>query len=307
MVYRAGFDTRGTMARRLGTVKLGRHAVLPARLRFAVPDSPGPACLPLVPSVAALEHRYILGTRVDATRHTDAVGRVFAWAQARESRVVCVANAHMVMEAYDSPDFRRIVNCADLVTPDGMSLVWTMRRLGLPRQEQVRGADLTDGVCDAAEAHGLAIGFYGSTAQALQRLLVARRTRFPRLKIVYAWAPPFRPLTVDEERRAREAIIRSGTRILFVGLGCPKQERWMAAHKGALPVVMLGVGAAFHMHAGLARQAPLWMQRAGAEWLFRLLNEPRRLWRRYLKHNPRFAVLVGIQILGIRTFEELEG
>jgi len=121
--------------------------------------------------------------------------------------------------------------------------------------------------------------------------------------VAYAYSPPFRSLTPEEDARIVEAINASGARILFVGLGCPKQERWMAEHRGRVKAVMLGVGAAFDFHAGRVPQAPAWMQRLGLEWFFRLLMEPKRLWRRYAKHNPRFVVLAALQLLGLRRFE----
>lgn len=240
--------------------------------------------------------------RVDATSYADATGRVLAWARAGESRYVCVATVHMVMEAYDDPSFRRVVNDGDLVTPDGMPLVWMLRALGVRGQERVYGPDLTLHVCRAAALGSVPVGFYGGHPDALDSLLRNLRTRFPQLQVAYAFSPPFRPLTQEEDARVVEEINSSGARILFVGLGCPKQERWMAAHRGRVRSVMLGVGAAFDFHAGRVRQAPRWMQSAGLEWLFRLAMEPRRLWRRYAKHNPRFAVLALAQLLGMRRF-----
>ena len=248
-------------------------------------------------------HRRILGMRVDATSYEDATRRVLAWAKGRESRYVCVANVHMTMEAYDSAEFRQIVNTSDLVTPDGVPLVWMLRRLGVPDQERVYGPELTLRVCEVAAREGVPVGFYGGAPEALEALVKNLKRRFPDLSVVYAYSPPFRPLTPEEDAEVVEAINTSGARILFVGLGCPKQERWMAAHKGKVQAVMLGVGAAFDFHAGRVPQAPKWMQRAGLEWLFRILTEPRRLWRRYARHNPRFVILALMQLLGLRKFE----
>jgi len=242
--------------------------------------------------------------RVDATNYEDATRRVLAWARRAESRYVCVANVHMTMEAYDAPDFRRIVNAADLVTPDGMPLVWMLRRLGVPGQDRVAGPELLPRICEAAAREGVPVGFYGGKPEVLDGLTKRLKTRFPGLQVAYAYSPPFRPLTPEEDERVVEEINASGARILFVGLGCPKQERWMAAHKGKVQAVMLGVGAAFDFHAGRMPLAPKWMQRAGLEWLFRLLTEPRRLWRRYVRHNPRFVILALIQLLGLRKFGE---
>jgi N-acetylglucosaminyldiphosphoundecaprenol N-acetyl-beta-D-mannosaminyltransferase len=244
----------------------------------------------------------ILGMRVDPTSYEEATEKVLAWAAAGESRYVCVANVHMVMEAHDDPSFRALVNAADLVTPDGMPLVWMLRKLGYPHQERVYGPELTSRVCAEAARRGVPVGFYGGHPEALEALVRNLSARFPGLRVVYAYSPPFRPLTPEEDERVTEEINASGARILFVGLGCPKQEWWMAEHKGRVRAVMLGVGAAFDFHAGRVRQAPVWMQRAGLEWLFRLVQEPRRLWRRYLKYNPRFLLLAFLQLTGMRRF-----
>jgi N-acetylglucosaminyldiphosphoundecaprenol N-acetyl-beta-D-mannosaminyltransferase len=251
-----------------------------------------------------MKKAFILGLGVDQTNYRSAVQGILDWALRGESRYVCVANVHMVMEAYDDAEFRQIVNAADLVTPDGMPLVWVMRLQGLRQQERVYGPALTQFVLEAANREGIPVGFYGSTPQTLEKLKRNVQKRYPSLKIAYLYAPPFRPLTTEEDEEVVRAINDSGTRILFVGLGCPKQERWMAAHKGRVQAVMLGVGAAFDFLAGVKPQAPRWMQRAGLEWLFRLLTEPRRLWRRYLYHNPRFVLLVLLQLLGLRRYPE---
>lgn len=249
--------------------------------------------------------RYIVGMRVDATSYGDVVEQVRRWAQAGESRYVCVANVHMVMEAYDSPDFRKIVNAADLVTPDGMPLVWALRLLGVKNQGRVYGPDLTLHLCAMAAVEGIPVALYGGTPESLRDFSRFLTKQYPGLKIACAIAPPFRPLTPEEDALFTEQLATSGARILFVGIGCPKQERWMADHKGRIPAVMLGVGAAFDFHSGRIKQAPAWMQRVGLEWVFRLIMEPRRLWKRYLKHNPRFVFLFILQLLGLRHFREV--
>lgn len=244
-----------------------------------------------------LEHRYILGMRVDATSYGDAVDRILDWAREASPRYVCVSTVHMVMEAHDDREFQRVVNDADLVTPDGMPLVWALRRLGVPGASRVYGPDLTPLLCEAAAQRGTRVGFYGGTPEVLRRMVSALQTRLPSLDVGYCWSPPFRPLTPEEEEGVVLAIRTSGIRVLFVGLGCPKQERWMAAHRESLPSVMVGVGAAFDFLAGSKRQAPRALQRAGLEWAFRLVHEPRRLWRRYAVHNPRFMALFVQQLI----------
>lgn len=248
--------------------------------------------------ITDLQHRFILGTRVDATSYADATARILQWAQAGQSRYVCICGVHGVMEGHDSQNFQSIHNAADLVTPDGMPLVWVLRRLGLKDQTRVYGPDLTLSVCQAAADAGIPVGLYGGTQEALDTLQKTYRARFPQLQIAYAYSPPFRPLTPGEDEAIVKAINASGTRILFVGLGCPKQEQWVASHRDRVQAVMLAVGAAFDFHSGRVRQAPRWMQRCGLEWLFRLLMDPRRLWRRYFKNNPRFLWLVLWQLLG---------
>lgn len=245
-------------------------------------------------------HRTVLGMRVDATSYGDGARRVVGWAAERRGRYVCVANVHMTMEAHDDPGFRGLVNDADLVTPDGMPLVWVLRRLGVADATRVYGPTLTLHVCDLAAREGVPVGFYGGRPEAIERLVPHLRSRFPALRVAFAESPPFRPLTADEDAAVVSRIVGSGARILFVGLGCPKQERWMAAHRGQLPLVQLGVGAAFDFHAGLVRQAPPALQRAGLEWAFRLAMEPRRLAGRYLRHNPRFVWNVAGELLRAR-------
>jgi len=243
-------------------------------------------------------HRAVLGTRVDATSYDDAAGRVGGWSQDLVGRYVCVANVHMVMEGWDDPAFRRIVNEADLVTPDGMPLVWALRRLGVADATRVYGPTLTLHVCELAAREGVPVGFYGGRPEAIERLVPNLRARYPGLQVAYAESPPFHALTPEEDDQVVERIRASGARLLFVGLGCPKQERWMAEHRERLPLVQLGVGAAFDFHAGLVRQAPPALQRAGLEWAFRIAMEPRRLAGRYLRHNPRFVWHLARQLLG---------
>ncbi|MDB4890602.1 MAG: glycosyl transferase, WecB/TagA/CpsF family [Gemmatimonadetes bacterium] len=247
---------------------------------------------------SGLVSRVILGMRTDATCYADAAIRVLAWAGSAESRYVCVANVHMTMETHDSDAFRGIVNGADLVTPDGMPLVWALRMFGVRSATRVVGIRLTLQVLRHAAAEGTPVGFYGGSPAVLRRMVTECIKRFPTLRVAYECSPPFRPVTAAEDDAIIADINASGARILFVGLGCPKQERWMAAHRGKVGSVMLGVGAAFDFLAGSKPLAPNWMQNAGLEWLFRLATEPRRLWWRYAYHNPRFVALLTRQYLG---------
>ncbi|NET74224.1 MAG: WecB/TagA/CpsF family glycosyltransferase [Sphaerospermopsis sp. SIO1G2] len=238
-----------------------------------------------------LENRQIISIRVDATNYEDATKRIISWSLESESKSVFAANVHMIMEAYDDPEFSQVVANTNLVTPDGMPLVWALKALGIKNSSRVYGPTLTLYVCKAAAEMGIPIGLYGGTTQSLQAFVDFLTKEFPEIKIPCQISPPFRPLTSEEDQELTQQIINSGIKILFVGIGCPKQEFWINNHKNKIPAVMLGVGAAFDFHSGRVKQAPSWMQNLGLEWLFRLIKEPKRLWKRYFKHNPRFILL----------------
>lgn len=229
----------------------------------------------------------LLDVRIDPTSYAAASGEILR--RAREGGgYVCLANVHMVMEAYDNSRYRAAINQASLVTPDGMPLVWALRWLGERDATRVYGPDLMLELVAAAAWQRVPIGIYGSREPVLADLTAVLRRRFAHLRIVFAEAPPQGAFDrLDEETAAR--INASGARILFVGLGCPKQELWMARHEDHIRAVMIGAGAAFDFIAGHKPQAPRWMMASGLEWLFRLATEPRRLWKRYLRHNPRFV------------------
>ena len=251
--------------------------------------------------------RLVLGMRVDAISCLDASRRIVDWAGAAESRYVCAATVNNVIRARDDPRYQRAMNGADLTTPDGMPLVWALWGLGIRRAEHVRGTDLTVATLRTAAEHGIRVGFYGASADALGALLAAVERRWPRLEIAYAYSPPFRDLSGPEAEGIVKDINTSGARILFVGLGCPKQELWMASHRGRVQAVMLGVGAAFDFLAGTKREAPVLMRRTGTEWLFRLATKPRRLWKRYLRQNPRFLILLSLQLVRSRSGQRPTG
>ena len=251
--------------------------------------------------VKEVESRNILGTRVHATSLEHATETVVDMAKQERWGYICIANVHVLMEGYDSREFQAGLNRADLVTPDGMPVVWMMRSLGVKNQTRVYGPDLTLRVCSEAAINEIPVGFYGSTTDVVEKLIANLTARFKKLNVVYTYCPPFRELSPKEDEEVFEQIRSSGTKILFVGLGCPKQEKWIAANTSKIPAVLLGVGAAFDFHAGLLRQAPPVIQRAGLEWLFRLAMEPRRLWRRYARHNPRFALLALKQLAESRA------
>jgi N-acetylglucosaminyldiphosphoundecaprenol N-acetyl-beta-D-mannosaminyltransferase len=243
-------------------------------------------------------HSSALGIQLIPTSYTIVSKQVLDWALAFESRYICAANVHMLMEARDSPEFMKVVNQADLVTPDGMPLVWMLRLKGYPNQQRVYGPTLMLQVLESAMRENVPVGFYGSSPEVLRSLLARMRERFPNLKVVYSFSPPYQEIGQEEDMEIVDRINASSVRILFVGLGCPKQEKWMAQHRGKVGAVMIGVGAAFDFHAGVKLQAPAWMQKMGLEWLFRFISEPKRLWRRYLYNNPRFIFLAVMDLLG---------
>lgn len=233
----------------------------------------------------------ILGVKVAISSYEELVKRSLAWAAAEESRAVMFADVHLIMEAHEHTDFRARLNSADMINSDGVPLVWALRALGERHAERVYGPDATRILLAAAEDAGVRVGFYGGDAATLAALLTTVRRRHPRLQVAFAQSPPFRPLTPAEDDEITREICASGTRLLFVGLGCPKQERWVMEHRGRISAVLLAVGAAFDFLAGSKPEAPRWMMRAGLEWAFRLACEPRRLAGRYLKNNPRFLFL----------------
>jgi N-acetylglucosaminyldiphosphoundecaprenol N-acetyl-beta-D-mannosaminyltransferase len=237
----------------------------------------------------------VLTTNVLPIGAPEAASVISSWAADGAGRAVCLANVHMVMEAWDDPGFAAVLNSADLAVCDGRPLVWACRLAGVREACPSRGYDLVAEVCGRAARRRLKVGLYGGRPRALE--LARRRllTEHPGLEVVYAWSPPFRELGPAEDDAAMAAIAEAGVQILLVGLGCPKQERWMLAHRDRLPCVALGVGAVFDMLAGTLKVAPRWMQAAGLEWVFRLCVEPRRLWRRYARHNGRFLVLLARQ------------
>ncbi len=249
----------------------------------------------------------ILGVGVSAIDYDLAVDQMERWIQRNSPHYVCVATVNAVVQSQNDEEFRRIHNAAGLVTPDGMPLVWLSRLMGFKQVQRVYGPDLLLQVCGRS-AGRFRHYFYGGRPGVAELLANKLVQRFPGLLIAGTGAPPvyrgttqYRPLTEDEEGTLIATINNSAADILWIGLGTPYQERWMAEHVGRLKVpVLVGVGAAFDFHTGLVSQAPRWMQQAGLEWLFRLTMEPRRLWRRYLIGNSVFLWLILRQALGKR-------
>jgi N-acetylglucosaminyldiphosphoundecaprenol N-acetyl-beta-D-mannosaminyltransferase len=241
-------------------------------------------------AAAPREGSRVLGAHVDALAWEQCLAAIAVWAARGESRAVFQCNVHSLVTAFRDAGFARVLEAADLADPDGAPVAWCLRRRGFPHQPRIAGPDLMWKCCELAQRHGFPVYLYGSTEQTLARLLARLREAFPRLIVAGGESPPFGPAGAEEDARAAQRIRSSGARIVFVGLGCPKQEAWIASQRGRIPAVMLGVGAAFDFHAGQLRRAPRWMQRCGLEWLYRLMREPRRLWRRYLTTNTLFLL-----------------
>ena len=247
----------------------------------------------------------IVGVGMSPTSYTEVAALCRNWIEEKDPNTHCIAvlSVHPIMTAAFDADYRSVLNSADVATPDGMPLVWALRSFGKRGQQRVYGPDLMLALCEQAAKRGHRIFLYGGRDEVLdllQRNLVAK---FPGLQIADAYAPPFRPLTEEEDRAVVERIRASGANIVFVGIGSPKQERWMMDHRAKLPgLIMLSVGAAFDFHAGRVRQAPGWMRRSGLEWFFRLLMEPRRLWKRYIL-TQLFLPMWALELIGIRLIK----
>ena len=233
----------------------------------------------------------VLGVGISAINMKMAVDEITRWIDEGEHHYVCVTGVHGVMESQRDPELLRIHNESGLTTPDGMPMVWSARWAGSRHVDRVYGPDLMLEVCRVAADRGWTSYFYGAKQGVPEMLARRLQERFPGLKVVGSYSPPFRDLTDEEQLEIIDRINEASPDLVWVGLSTPKQERWVASHIGKLnAAALLAVGAAFDIHAGKLRQAPRWMQRSGLEWLYRLYREPRRLLRRYLRNNPRFVV-----------------
>ncbi|WP_064711292.1 WecB/TagA/CpsF family glycosyltransferase [Rhizobium bangladeshense] len=251
----------------------------------------------------SLEWTNVLGVRISAVNLKSATGFIQKAMEEGRREYVCVRDAHGVVRCQNDPELRSIHNRAFLVTPDGMPLVWALKHAGHSESDRVYGPDLMLSVFEAGTSKGIRHFLYGATPETLQHLQARLLAKFPEAEIAGSYAPPFHKLSPQEEADIADRLNRSGADIIWVGLSSPKQELWMARMRDRLDASMLiGVGAAFDFHAGLKRQAPRFIQRSGFEWAFRLLCEPRRLWRRYALVVPAFISLTAFQRLGLRNF-----
>jgi N-acetylglucosaminyldiphosphoundecaprenol N-acetyl-beta-D-mannosaminyltransferase len=260
-------------------------------------------------SEAAVERRRLTtssprtATLVGAPLALTDYGRTLDWIDAmvasRERGYVCVCNVHTVMASNEDAELRTALERSSFNVPDGQPLVWALGALGHPLPGRVYGPELMARACARAMSGAQRFYLYGGRNQgALVQLALNLRRRYPGVKVVGGYSPPHRPLTDEEETAVVDEINRTRADVVWVGIGVPKQEKWMARMRERLHApVLVGVGAAFDIHSGLVPQAPAWIQQAGLEWAYRLAHEPRRLWRRYLRYNPRFVAALGRQLV----------
>ena len=246
----------------------------------------------------------ILGVPISVVDMDAAVHTMKDWIDRKRRDYVCVCNVHTVMECQKDKATLEIYRKAGMVTPDGMPLVWVSRLMGLSGVRRVYGPDLMLAMFEQSVARGWRHFLYGGAPGLAEMLATKMRERFPGLEIAGTFSPPFRMLTAAEAADVAGRINQSGADIVWVGIGAPRQELWMADHREALEApVLIGVGAAFDFLSGVKSQAPRWMMNCGLEWLFRLGSEPRRLWRRYLINNPLFVWYVMLQFLGVKRYD----
>jgi len=239
----------------------------------------------------------VLGAHINALSWDDALSQISDWCSHHESRYVSLCNVHSVVTTTQDYKFQTVINDGDMALADGAPIAWALRRLGYATQQRINGPDLMWRYLAEAERLGQIVFFLGGTNATLRKLLIAIHSHFPKLSVGGAYSPPFQSINEVEDEAQVAAINNSGAHVVFIGLGCPKQEKWMAAHRGRVKAVMIGVGAAFDYHAGTIKRAPVWWQENGMEWLYRLYSEPRRLFLRYLVTNTLFIVGMGWQLI----------
>lgn len=254
--------------------------------------------IPKPSAEAEFDRAFILGVGVSAITLDQAASTIERWIERRTPNYVCVTGAHGIIESRRDTQLRHIHNAAGMVTPDGMPLVFVARRLGFKHVSRVYGPDLMRRLTEISARKGYRQFYYGGAAGIAEQLAATLKARHPTLSVAGTLTPPFRPLTAEEVEATVARINEVGPDIVWVGLSTPKQELWMASFIGRLNVpVLVGVGAAFDFLAGTKSQAPVWMQRSGLEWTYRLAQEPRRLWKRYVRIVPLFFVLASAQII----------
>jgi N-acetylglucosaminyldiphosphoundecaprenol N-acetyl-beta-D-mannosaminyltransferase len=240
-----------------------------------------------------MQKHSLISTDLSLGHYTDFVDEIIRLASREKcGEYICVANVHMLVETYKDKEFAKIVNNAIITTPDGVPLTWGLKWLYGIRQERVAGMDLLPDLLQAASQRQIPVFFYGSTQEVLSKAQAHAARHYSGIPYAGIYSPPFRTLTTEEEQEIIHAINASGAKIVFVSLGCPRQERWMASMKDRIKSVMIGVGAALPVLAGIQKRAPHWMQTLGLEWLFRFFQEPKRLFKRYLMANTIYIYLL---------------
>ncbi len=253
-----------------------------------------------------MARKNVVAINVSNNSFSDLIETIVELSLSHNSSFVCVANVHMTIEGYKDKGFAEIVNQADIVTPDGMPLVWALRLLYGIKQERVAGMDLLPSLLEKAEQMQLGVYFYGGTPELQTSTEDFVSRQFPNIKNKHFESPPFRPLSEQEEMECINRINASGAHLVFVALGCPKQEKWMAHMKGKINACMVGIGGALPVLVGMQKRAPKFMQKYGLEWLFRLVQEPRRLFKRYLYTNSFFILLLLKQFFAVKLFRAVK-
>jgi len=245
------------------------------------------------------DKKLVIQSMISCGSYQEILERIIELQVAKKSSYVCVSNVHMTIEAYKNKSFMKTVNDADITTPDGMPLAKAMRLLYGIKQERVAGMDLMPSLMEKCEIFKKSIFLYGSTNEVLKKIIKKAKSDYPSLKIE-SYSPPFRKLSTQERQEVIHKINSNGYDYVFVALGCPKQEKWMNEHKNIIQSCMIGLGGAFEVYAEVKDRAPQWMQDYSLEWLYRFIQDPRRLWKRYAYTNSLFIILFIRQYLKIK-------
>jgi len=245
----------------------------------------------------------IIKSMISIGSYDDFVKNLLNLSEVKESSYVCVSNVHMSIEVNDSESFLDVVNGADITTPDGMPIAKAIKYIYGVDQDRVAGMDLMPSLMQRCEEEDKSIFLYGSTKSVLEKILAKAKLEFPKLSIG-AYSPPFRELSLSEKQGTIDLINKEKYDFVFVALGCPKQEKWMAEHKGKVKSCMVGLGGAFEVYADVKARAPQWIQDYSLEWLYRLVQDPKRLWKRYMYTNNKFIILFVKQFLYVKLFKK---
>jgi N-acetylglucosaminyldiphosphoundecaprenol N-acetyl-beta-D-mannosaminyltransferase len=250
-----------------------------------------------------MKKKSIFNSIISIGTYKDFIDEIISYGHSKIPSYVCFANVHMVVEAYHDKSFQKLINEADLVAPDGKPLSVFLRLSEGIKQDRVCGMDILPDLLKQAEASGESVYFYGTTDELLKTITQKARIEFPALKIAGYYSPPFRALTEKEDTEITERIRAARPDLVFVSLGCPKQEKWMAEHRDKLNACLLGLGQAFKVYAGQEKRLPKWMRDLSMEWIYRLCQEPGRLWKRYMYTNSYF-LLLAVRHLAMRFFHK---